>query len=265
MMKKGLIFGTLLLLSAYSHAGMTICNKYSCQPARAYDSQEILNALAQTFFGEQKELVFCEANEQDKTCENRPITFMGQTNLMSVQFQIPFVRILQLSVTDDALQLLLDYQLQANQYYPTCSSVNSTLTFSVSNQGDFLLTTPDFNCRVTELGNTTLGLRFTLDYLDLDKGVIGAKYQSTAKGDVLGGGTGYTLMKLSKLRSIEMPRPLPTEFVSEDGYRMNAQGQVHGRRVLGNGLVDWDLDNIKVKWNSFKEKFLKILYLEPLE
>ena len=30
-------------------------------------------------------------------------------------------------------------------------------------------------------------------------------------------------------------------------------------------LVDWDMDNIAEKWDNFKTKFLKILYLEPTD
>ena len=33
----------------------------------------------------------------------------------------------------------------------------------------------------------------------------------------------------------------------------------------GGKLVDWDYDNIKEKWGNFKTKFMKILYLEPLD
>ncbi len=268
MMKKGIIFGALLLLSTSSIAGMTICNKYACQPSKKYDSAEILDALGQVFSGKQKELVLCEADPYTKTClGDTPIVFSGQTNWMSVQFQIPFIRILQVQPSNDSLQLLLDYQIQANQYYPSCKPANSTLSFSVSDQEDYLLDSPDFNCQMTELGETNVKMHFTVDYMNLDKGYLGASYHSMVKGDVLGGGTGYVLMKISDQRSIELPRPIPTDFVSEKGYHLDTASSRSYQGYPGQEpkLVDWDWDNIKEKWNNFKTKFLKILYLEPLD
>ncbi len=268
MMKKGIIFGALLLFSTSSISGMTICNKYACQPSNKYDSAEILDALGQIFSGKQKELVLCVADPYTKTClGDKPISFSGQTNWMSVQFQIPFIRILQVQPSNGSLQLLLDYQIQANQYYPICKPANSTLSFSVSNQGDYLLDSPSFNCRMTELGDTNVKIHFTVDYMNLDKGYLGASYHSMVKGDVVGGGTGYVLMKISEKRSIELPRPIPADFVSEDGYRLSARpdGTYRSYSNQEPKLVDWDWDNIREKWNNFKTKFLKILYLEPLD
>ena len=264
-MVKKIIFGTLLLFSVSSQAEFVVCNKYSCQPMSKYDPKEVIEVFAQTFSGGPKELSFCEANKENKTCSENPITFEGKTNFISVQFRIPFARILQIWPERENIRLLMDYQIQANQYYPVCSPASSSLTLSVTDQGDFLLNSPNFDCRMTELGQTKVTMDFTIDYLNLDTGVIGATYQSLVKGDVLGGGTGYVLMHVSNQRSIKMPRPVPTDFVSENGYYVGLDGNGQlGHRGSESGLVDWDWAGIKKKWNNFKTKFLKILYLEPL-
>ena len=267
MMKKGIVFGTFLLLSTSLQAGMTICTKYSCQQMQSYDSQQVLNALAQSFAGKQKELVFCEADQYNKTCVSNAINFSGRTNLMSVQFQVPFVRILQVKPENGSVQLLLDYQIQANQYYPMCKPANTTLSFAVSNQGDFTLSSPGFKCRITELGETQMQVKFTFDYLDFDKGWLGGTYQFMSTGDVLAGGSGYAMLKMSQMREIVPPRSAPTDFVSDTGYRVSANknGVYQGYSRQNSGLVDWDMDSIKTKWENFKTKFMKILYLEPLE
>ena len=267
MMKKGIIFGALLLLSTSLQAEMLICNKFSCQPSKSYDANEVLNVVGQMLYGGQKEFAFCEADQYDKTCADRPITFSGRTNLMSVQFQIPFVRVLQVGLGEGGLQMLLDYQLQANQYYPLCQPVVSSLNPPISNRGDFTLNSPEFECRITELGSSRMNIRFALDYMNVDKGEFGGTYQTSVKGEVLGGGSGYALLKLSDKRSVEMPRPKPTDFVSEDGYHLNTtpSGLYQGHPEKEAKLVDWDWDNIKEKWNNFSTKFMKILYLEPLD
>ena len=267
MMKKGIIFGALLLLSTSLQAKMLICNRYSCQSSQSYDTQEILNAVGQMLYGTQKELILCEADPNSKTCMDQPVTFSGRTNLMAVQFKVPFVRVLQVGSNQGALQLLLDYQLQANQYYPVCQPVVSSFSYSTSTQGDFVLNSPEFNCQITELGASKMNIRFTLDYMNIDAGVLGGTYQTTVKGEVLGGGTGYALLQLSDKRAVEMPRPTPTEFTSDDGYYIGT-GSSRLRQKNSNKdakLVDWDWDNIREKWDSFSTKFMKILYLEPLD
>jgi hypothetical protein len=273
MMKKGIIFGALLLLSTSLSAEMLICNKYSCQSSKSYDTKEILNVVGQMLYGGQKEIVLCEADQYKKTCLDRPITFSGRTNLMAVQFKIPFARVFQVNLDQGALQMQMDYQLVANQYYPVCKSVNSTLSYSISSQGDFILNSPEFECQITELGSSKMNVRFTLDYMNVDDGVLGGAYQTTVKGDVVGGGSGYVLLQLSDKRSIEMPRPVPTAPVPEEVRHsdpMSLHSITSSQPYQTNPekepkLVDWDWDNIKEKWNSFSTKFMKILYLEPLD
>lgn len=265
-MKKGIIFGALLLLATSLQAKMLVCNRYSCQSSQSYDTQEIMNVVGQMLYGKQKELVFCEADSSSKTCMDKPITFSGRTNLMAVQFEVPFVRVLQVGARQGALELLLDYQLQANQYYPVCKSVLSTFSYSTSSQGDFVLNSPEFNCLITELGSSQMSIRFTLDYMNIDTGVFGGTYQAIVKGEVLGGGSGYALLQLSDKRSIEMPRPIPTDFVFEDGGIGTTSSRLRQKNSDKEAkLVDWDWDNIREKWDNFSTKFMKILYLEPLD
>ena len=111
MMKKGIIFGALLLLSTSLSAEMLICNKYSCQSSKSYDAQEMMDALGQMLYGGQKELVFCEADQYNKVCMDQPITFSGRTNLMAIQFKLPFARVSQVRPDQGTLQMLLDLVL----------------------------------------------------------------------------------------------------------------------------------------------------------
>ena len=286
-MKKEIILGLLLFTSVSSNAGMTVCNRFSCWDSYSHDPQEILNALTQLFTGGKKELLFCMADYQTKNCYESPIVFGGRTNLALVNFRVPFARIYQVQLANGGVQAVLDYQIQANQYYPVCSASDSSLNFSVSGRGDFVLNSPNFNCRITELGETKMSMQFSFDYLDLEKGRLGGTYQASVQGDVIGGGSGYAVLQFSEQRAVELPRRVPAEYVPQAGYGAgapygsdmpvmaqeeypsaypNAAQQAHVRTPNQESkLVDWDWDNIKDKWEKFSTKFMKILYLEPVD
>lgn len=280
-MKKEIVLGLFLLTSVSSHAGMTICNRFSCWDSYSHNPQEVLNALTPLFAGGKKELLFCMADYQTKNCYDSPILFGGQTNLATVDFRMPFARIYQVQLDNGGVQAVLDYQIQANQYYPVCSAADSTLNFSVSGRGDFVLNSPDFTCRITELGQTKMSMQFTFDYLDLEKGRLGGTYQASVQGDVIGGGSGYAVLQFSEQRAVELPRRRPAEYIpqgnNETGFPVasqeayptaypNAEQNAHIRTQNREAkLVDWDWDNIKDKWEKFSTKFMKILYLEPLD
>lgn len=328
MMKKGIIFGVVLLLSISLQAKMLICDSSSCQSMKSQDVSQVLDAVKKTFSGGQKEMVFCEADQYSKSCTNQPITFSGRTNLMGVHFQIPFVRILYVKSEKDTLQMLLDYQVRANQYYPVCKPVNSVLNYSKENFGNFILSSFDFECQVTELGTSKMNVHFIFDYMDVDKGVLGGVYQFTINGDVHAKKTGYALLQITKMREIIASRITPTNLIFDAEYLTNInqtdevsvnkealeisdihqvdedqlnqniafsvdvnpgeenseqeaiqianmepekevfiesnQPELHqGNSEREAKLVDWN--NIKKKWDSFSTKFMKILYLEPLD
>ena len=125
----------------------------------------------------------------------------------------------------------------------------------------------NFGCRITDLGEAQMGIRFALDYLNLEKGILGGRYQTSVRGSVLGGGSGYALLHVSEKREIELPRRVPTGNISGDIDGYTGMQALNTRRNASNTepkLVDWDWNNIREKWNNFKAKFLKILYLEPV-
>ena len=303
-MKQGIVLALLLMFSLPSYSKMMVCNRLGCEDVYSYDSQEVMDALAQMFAGGKKELLFCAADSAQKKCYTRPISFWGRTNLVSVEFQIPFARIYEVQLEEDAVRLILDYQVQTNKYYPSCSPSDAALVFSASNRGDFVLSSSDFNCRITELGETKMRVQFTLDYLNLEKGLLGGSYQVSVQGDVLGGGTGYALLQFSEKRHVELPRRVPSDGTTSDENSSayaetpadimpqdvtNEDTEAAEESVADIGeaavpaesvrkmetyhsepgeepkLVDWDMDNIAEKWDNFKTKFLKILYLEPTD
>ena len=259
MVKNGILFSVILLSGVSAHAATVICHSGSCRPITDYEPGQISSQLEEMFYKGARELLFCESDAATKKCQKKPISFPARTNLAYIDFQIPFARVSQIRNDGMNLKMVMDYQVKANQYYPACSGSDSSLILGTNWGGSIQLVSPLFKCRVTEMGATQVSLRFDLDYVDLDAGRFGGTYRVAVRGDVLGNGSGYALLQLTEERAIKQERPLPTDPLTSDRT-------IGGSSDRGSGqLFDWDWDNIKVKWNAFKEKFLKILYLEPIE
>ena len=251
MMKTGILFSFVLLTGISAHAATVICYDNSCKPITNYSPQQISSQLEEMFRKGAKEFLFCEADKQTKKCQNRPISFPARTNLTYINVQVPFVRISQVKRQNMDLKMVLDYQIRANEYYPPCSGSYSSLALGTVWGGDLQLTSSPFNCQMTDMGTTQVAFQFNLDYVDLNLGRFGGTYQVSVRGDVLGNGSGYALLQFNEKRSLEKERPLPTDFVGREGY---IGGKVSSDDKSGK-LIDWDMDHVKEKWNSFKEIF----------
>ena len=258
--KIGIVFSALLMKGMVGYATVAqICDTEVCQPVTYFEQQSVIEKLTAMFKNNTNQILICAADSSTKKCLNQPLMFDGRTNMMQVDFQVPFIRILQKERLENGLSLALDYQIKANEKYPKCSACVSQ--FTLFPKGEIILTSPSFECQATELGDTSLAFQFKIDYIDFEAGWLGASYEASSSGDVLGEGTGYVMMQVSAERAIELKRRQPGS--NEDKIRP-VPAKEYTPAESGK-LVDWDKENIKEKWNNFKEKFLKILYLEPLE
>ena len=261
-LKMGLFLGTALLGTFSAEAGVTVCHKNGCQLMASYRPAQMMDSLNNMFTSDTKQIVFCEADPNTKECHGKPLSFMGRSNLMYTDMQIPFARLEQKKRDNMIIKLVLDYQLKANQFYPECTPSTSTLTLGLSWGGDIQMTSPLFVCRVTELGNTQAALNFQVDYVDLERNRLGGYYKVTVEGDILGGGTGYVVMQPSVKRAPDVQRPRPTSMGA-------TVGQYTGEDIYepeqNKTIFDWTAEDWKEKWDSFTDKFWKVLYLEPLD
>ncbi len=270
--KTGTIITTILMLETASYAyPVQVCDGKVCQPLTYFESTAVIDEFVQLFQSGGNQILLCQADPEQKKCLDKPLTFSGRTNLMQVDFQIPFIRVLQKERVKNSLIFALDYQIQANEMYPLCSVSASHL--NLFPRGEIQLTSSPFACRMTELGETSIAVQFQLDYVNLGTGWLGASYYATASGDTVGEGSGYVLMHVSDERSIELERikPYDPKNVPEPiTYEKNPQKELtewypeETRSDLKErGLVDWNVD-WKNAWNKIKEKALKVIYLEPL-
>ena len=261
--KLGLIFVLGLFLSTVVQAsGVTLCLQKNCQSMTNYKTEEIIAQLNEMFSGDQREILFCAADEQTNRCLNKPISFLGYSNLMQVDFQILFARLNHVKKNANSLEMSLDYQIKANQYYPRCIASDSFLTLSTSWNGGLRLLSPLFDCRITELGMTQLFFQFDVDYVNLDTGYFGGFYRVFSRGDVLSPeNKGYALFRLTNSRHIEQERLLPQNVPGISNVNRRTLSQTS----KGDTIFGWTSDEWAEKWNKFKETALKIIYLEPLD
>jgi hypothetical protein len=97
----------------------------------------------------------------------------------------------------------------------------TTSDIVVPNNGSALLTAREFACNMTTDGLTNVSMMISLDYIDLDYGILGGYYSFGLQGPTAGGGTGYALLK--------------TEFTSRSARKDQAAGKPAGAHSIQPG------------------------------
>ena len=259
--KSSILFIALLLFTVSGNAaGVTVCYQGACRPMTQYEPEQIMMQLEEIFSNNQREILFCESDIQTRKCRDRSILFSGHYNSIRVDFQVPLARMNHVKAKNGVLEMVLDYQIKANQYHPQCLASNSSLALITSWNGEIRLVSPSFNCRTTDFGMTRMSFQFDVDYINLDTGYFGAVYQATAQGDVLGQKSGYTLFQVVDNRYAGEERPLPKKPVLGKARTTKATPDWKNKSIF-----DWNSEDWSAWWKVFKEKALKVIYLEPLE
>ena len=292
-MKKQILFFLLAfvmgMLSKPSHALLYVCKNKAC----SYVSNEIsmrpwVKEIYPFFKTKDARIDFCEADSRSHYCLTEGLNWYASSPVTTVFLSIPVARTLPHQTT-----LIMDYLVKANEFMPSCSFALSTLD-EADNQ-TIRLTSHNFSCDIHDFGKTNLQTTFFIDYIDFDNMVLGAKYMIQTQGGLAGNSAGYTLMKFRDGKTL---RPLVVEpYYGEKPEVPNSKDMAHLMRKYDNltytdgtsgqphplkkELADWwfelkrsfDLDTPKPKevpedahwWPKFVNKFMKVLYFEPLE
>ena len=267
--KIGSIFAVALLTANFARADVAICYQQECHSMVTYNQQQVMEQLKEIFSADKHALLFCESSTKNRKCLEKPISFSGRTRKVAINFQIPFARVSQIKPKDNSIEMILDYQIKANQYYPLCVAPQSSLDLIDTWGGALRLVSPDFKCRLTELGTTQMGLKFDVDYINLDQGVFGGTYKINVYGDAVAESSGYALFQLTDDRVVEMPRPVlgkvPTEGLAVNNPKPDLVVERKDSERSSKDSTSSTTSDSESKswWESFKDKFLKILYLEP--
>lgn len=276
-MKKILLFccslvvlGSLTPTQAATFATQ-VCKGRVCQPISFSPKHTVMDELNLLFTPNLHEIVFCEADPATRSCVHEGLAFSGQSAHVVMQMNLPFARIIHAQTTENGVDVSLDYQIQANGYYPTCMVSNGQL--SLFSQGIMQLNSTDFSCQLTQYGTTQIGVRFQLDYVDFEQKRLGAYYTIYSQGEVAIYGTGYALLRLSKDSHLIEERPVTfdpwkpgiqtpmmrtqdgsvmmTNLMNPDGQMMSQYGiranqsewGIQSQKGTGSGLNGWYLND----------------------
>lgn len=194
---SSLVWGAFGLAQAATFATQ-VCKGRACQPISFSPKHTVMDELNQLFTTNTSEILFCEADPATRTCLTEGLHFMGQSAHVVLQMEIPFARVVHVGSYESGLDVSLDYQVQANGYYPVCMVSQGRL--ALYNQGIMQLESNDFSCQLTQFGSTQMSVRFQLDYVDFAEKRLGAYYTIYSQGETAISGTGYALLRLSKNR-----------------------------------------------------------------
>ena len=273
-------------LSFSANASLYICQKGRCDYAMDGMSLKPWIKQLHTFFKTPNARIdFCQADAQKHVCAKEGLNWEAQSPVARVYFSIPVARTIPNKNT-----LLMDYLVSANAFLPSCSFSNST--FEPAENGTIRLVSHSFECQLTGIGRTQLQNTFFIDYIDFDNSVIGGSYTIQTHGEISGNSTGYTLMKFRHGNTLLplVPQPyygdMPPAPDARQAKRMAKalnpppQPQSSMDKFMA-GVKDWwqelkesfNLDNSQRRppneepswWDNFSEKFMKVIYLEPLE
>ena len=309
-MKKNLLFysscllvlGASLTVQAATFATQ-VCKGRACQPISFSPQHTVMDELNNLFSPTIHEVVFCEADPATRTCVHEGLSFSGQSAHVYMQMSIPFARVAYVGQKENGLDLALDYQVQANGYFPNC--MVSTGELALYSQGIMQIKSPDFSCQLTQ-GASQIALRFQLDYVDFAQKRLGAYYTIYGQGEVVSHGSGYALLRLSKDRHLIEERPITFDpwkpglqtpmmrtrdgaavmpnLMAENGALMSSYDIRANQKGWGispqksslNGLNGWFLNDggayvplaapdstWRGKMYNWWEKLKKIIYLEP--
>lgn len=279
-----------------------ICRGRACQPVSFSPKNQLLDELATLFPSTVQQIVFCQADPASRTCIKDGLEFFGYSSAATIRFNVPFARIVHVEPRSNGYGLTLDYQVQANGFYPTCTVSDGSL--SLYRRGIMQLSSPLFSCQLTRSGTSRISIQFQLDYIDFEQRRMGAFYTTYVDGEVIGSGSGYALLRLSKERRIMEQRPItPDPWKAGQATPMMRlrSGQVAMPNMLGGDMMNsyniqtnqaqWGIDSVdsqasgmggwylnnagaytpmaapdttwRGKLSNYWDKLLKIIYLEP--
>lgn len=185
-----------------------VCRYDMCEPFSFFDQNQVMKTIPQIWQGSTPRLTFCQADPQTRKCINDGLIIHGQSALMQVDVNVPFARILWApQQCRQTFSMNLDYQIQANDFYPV--STMSPGLWTIGKKGLIQFTSPDFSVQITDLGKSQFSTHFTLDFIDFEQKKMGAYYTIVVAGDVVGHAEGYTLIQMSETGHIDRERPNP--------------------------------------------------------
>jgi hypothetical protein len=191
-------------IEAYEHPGvmfankpMVICRNFGCTRLNDRITRSFLfNSLTNMFLMNAHSRVYiCEADPFSRDCLQSGISFPVRSGIANAMVKIPKATISQVSVSTGLSKATvgMTYDFLVNGINRICEPTVMDLVVPVNSEA--ILSNREFSCNMTSDGISSISLIISLDYIDLDYGILGGYYSLGMQGPTTGGGTGYALFK----------------------------------------------------------------------
>ena len=176
---------------------MVICRNFGCTRLNDRITRTFLfNSLANMFMMNAHSRVYiCEADPFSRDCLQSGISFPVRSGIANAMIKIPKASISQVSVTTGLSKATvgMTYDFLVNGIDRVCEP--TIMDLMVPANSEAILSNREFACNMTSDGISSVSLIVSLDYIDLDYGILGGYYSLGMQGPTTGGGTGYALFK----------------------------------------------------------------------
>ena len=137
----------------------------------------------------------CEADPYSRDCLQSGISFPVRSGIANAMVKIPKGTISQVSMSTGLSKATvgMTYEFLVNGINRVCEPTVMDIVVPVNSEA--ILSNREFACNMTSDGISSVSLIVSLDYIDLDYGILGGYYSLGMQGPTTGGGTGYALFK----------------------------------------------------------------------
>lgn len=176
---------------------MIICRNFGCTKLNDRITRTFLfNSLANMFMMNAHSRVYiCEADPFSRDCLQSGISFPVRSGIANALVKIPKATISQVNVSTGLSKATvgMTYEFLVNGVARNCEPTIMDIVVPINSQAT--LSNREFSCNMTSDGRSNVSLLVSIDYIDLDYGIMGGYYSLGMQGPTTGGGTGYALFK----------------------------------------------------------------------
>lgn len=181
----------------FANRPMVICRNFGCTRLNDRITRTFLfNSLANMFMMNAHSRVYiCEADPFSRDCLQSGISFPVRSGIANALVKIPKATVSQVSVSTGLSKATvgMTYEFLVNGIDRVCEPTVMDIMVPINSEA--VLSNREFACKMTSDGISSVSLMISLDYIDLDYGILGGYYSLGMQGPTTGGGTGYALFK----------------------------------------------------------------------
>ena len=181
----------------FANRPMVICRNFGCTRLNDRITRTFLfNSLANMFMMNAHSRVYiCEADPFSRDCLQSGISFPVRSGIANALVKIPKATVSQVSVSTGLSKATvgMTYEFLVNGIDRVCEPTVMDIMVPINSEA--VLSNREFACNMTSDGISSVSLMISLDYIDLDYGILGGYYSLGMQGPTTGGGTGYALFK----------------------------------------------------------------------